>query len=219
MKTEDLKRSINNIIENTFELVQEAYKHNEAKPENIGGKWERTSTRLIFPKYGEPQGNKIRISEQELRFAFVEAFNQYCNNPANRCNLFYSVETPTLKKYSGFSKKGETPKENEKGRSAEFDLVIYNENLKRVCLIEFKAKNANEKNHWKDFVKLNNEHEGDENVLRYLIEILKSYNNTTINNIKEKLSKNKCLKASYICYSLEDNGMGHDITNQVTNNK
>ena len=33
MKTENLKRCINNIIKNTFELVQEAYKHNEAKIE------------------------------------------------------------------------------------------------------------------------------------------------------------------------------------------
>lgn len=51
-----------------------------------------------FPKYsGRYRNGETRISEQELRFIFVEQFNKYCKN--NSWNAYYSVETPTEEKY------------------------------------------------------------------------------------------------------------------------
>ena len=88
-------------------------------------------------------------------------------------------------------------------------MVIFDENGKRKCLIEFKANNADEHDHWKDFVKLNNLNEGGEDVLRYFIEVIKSYTengeNSTVESLRGKLKRrNKGdLKASFFCYALE----------------
>ena len=203
MEQEKLKEHVENIIKIAFEKLQSAYNNNNEyqpkKPVEIG------ETRLVFPAYYEDGKLKdIRISEQELRFAFVEAFNQYCNSTKD-CNLFYSVETPTKDKYSGFSKKNDEPKIDKNGRSAEFDLVIFDDNLKRICLIEFKAKNADEHDHLKDFVKLNNEIEGGPEVLCYFIEVIKSYtegsDETTVGSLKDKITKKG--ETIFRCYALE----------------
>ena len=76
--------------------------------------------RLVFPKY---RGKGLRVSEQEARFAFVEAL---AKGP-----LRYSVETPTSKRYS-FS--GKTP------LSAQTDLQLHDESEIGICNVEFKAK-------------------------------------------------------------------------------
>ena len=47
---------------------------------------------MVFPKY---RNKETRVSEQELRFAFIEAFNEL--NKENNWGLYYSVETPTEK--------------------------------------------------------------------------------------------------------------------------
>ena len=162
-------------------------------------------SRLVFPAYyenKEPKGT--RISEQELRFAFVEEFNCYCEE--NSKNLFYSVETPTKEKYSGFS---DVPKQDDGGRSAEFDMVIYDENLNRVCLIEFKANNADKVDHEKDFLKLDVDEKDNENVLRYFIEIVKSYKDRTIKSLKEnKFKYNRGNLPQIRCYALEGESSG-----------
>ena len=204
MEQKKLKEHIENIINIAFEKLQSAYNNNnEFQPQNpveIG------ETRLVFPAYYEDGKLKeIRISEQELRFAFVEAFNQYCNSTKD-CNLFYSVETPTKDKYSGFSKKNDEPKIDKNGRSAEFDLVIFDDNLKRICLIEFKANNANEHDHLKDFVKLNNKNEGGQEVLCYFIEVIKSYSEgsektKTVGSLEKKIEEKG--KTIFRCYALE----------------
>jgi len=81
-------------------------------------------------------------------------------------------------------------------------MVIYDENLKRVCLIEFKANNADEVDHEKDFLKLKNEEKDDVNVLRYFIEIVKSYRNDTIESLKGKFRfKGKLTEIR--CFALE----------------
>lgn len=146
---------------------------------------------LFFPAYYKKGEIKdTRISEQELRFAFVEEFNSYCEK--NQIKLFYSIEAPTKDTYSGFTDEPIINHEKGKGRSAEFDLVIYDEDLNRECLIEFKANNASEIDHNKDFLKLNNKAEGEKDVLRYFIEIIKSYSefdndkNDTISSLKKK---------------------------------
>ena len=76
--------------------------------------------RLVFPRY---RAKGLRVSEQEARFAFVEALSQ---RP-----LRYSVEAPTSKLYS-FS--GKTP------MSAQTDLQLHGESETGICNVEFKAK-------------------------------------------------------------------------------
>jgi len=207
----NLKEVINEIITATFNRLNSVYKeHKEGKCSGISPSEE--NSRLVFPMYGPHRGNETRISEQELRFAFVEEFYNYCNE--NNCNLFYSVETPTRDKYSGSSNndKGKDPQTNPNGRSGEFDLVIFNEKMERVCLIEFKANNSRYTQHKKDFIKLNNKEEGDASVLRFFIEIVKNYDDDTIKNLKEKLENNQEIKAEFRCYSLEN---GEEITQSI----
>ena len=76
---------------------------------------------LVFPLKREEDG--LRVSEQEARFAFVEALNM---GP-----FWYSVEAPTNKKYS-FSGEG--------SRAASTDLKLYELDNTAVCNIEFKAR-------------------------------------------------------------------------------
>ena len=85
-----------------------------------------------FPKYsGRYRNGETRISEQELRFIFVEQFNKYCNEN-NSWNAYYSVETPTEEKYI-FSKKGDencphkVDGEVNGGQSAMIDLSIHDD--------------------------------------------------------------------------------------------
>lgn len=76
--------------------------------------------RLLFP---EPEKQKLRVSEQEARFAFVEAL---CKAGQFR----YSVETPTDKRYKF---------KGEKATSAQTDLTVYDLERCRLCNVEFKA--------------------------------------------------------------------------------
>lgn len=139
---------------------------------------------LIFPN--KRCDNTLRISEQELRFAFVECFNEYC---ADNSDLYYAVEVPTTNPYR-FSKV--EPKIDDTGKSGNFDLAIYNKD-KIVCLIEFKANNPQEKSFQKDLLKLGNVNEGVDDgrnagdVLRFFIHLQDSYDNGT--NIDTKLSE------------------------------
>ena len=149
----ELRGHIETIINNTFEAIDEVYKTNQ---ESAEGKFCNSKSRLVFPKYRD---GRTRVSEQELRFLFVEQFNKYC--AGNGLNLYYSVETPTEKKYDFQS----TPKmqcleTEDKGESAQFDLVIYNESKERVCLIEFKNNSNDAGEHEKDMLKLSKESNG-----------------------------------------------------------
>ena len=81
--------------------------------------------RLVFPRYRD---KGLRVSEQEARFAFVEAIS--------RGPLSYSVEAPTSKLYS-FS--GKTP------MSAQTDLQLHGESETCICNVEFKASLQNRK--------------------------------------------------------------------------
>ena len=125
MDTSELKSIIDNILSDAFKRIEYAYQHH---CENSPKTSHNELTRLVFPSYAN---EKTRISEQELRFAFVEAFNAYCDE--NKINLFYSIETPTRKRYYFSGSDPKNVSQNERGRSAEFDLVIFDENLKRAC--------------------------------------------------------------------------------------
>lgn len=199
------KEIIEKIIKDTFNVIKEVYKYQ--KESNAVQSPQKIDSRIIFPKYSNRKDSKRedRISEQELRFIFVEQLNRYASE--NGEEIYYSVETPTEKKYV-FSKDVD-PRvatqddiNNKKGVSARTDLVIYKKDkdeFKKVALIEFKALNPIGRNYEKDFCKLNNE--GGKDILKYFIQIVKNHDGGTINSIKDKI-KNKG-DVIYKCYCLD----------------
>lgn len=189
---------IEQIIENTFKVLKEVHsKQKEGYNQYPSG----NKSRIIFPQYRKEYRNgETRLSEQELRFIFVEQFNKYCDN---KLSWFYSVETPTEHKYI-FSERGvknSNPNMTDnkgEGQSAMVDFAIHDETLKRIALVEFKALNPNKLSFIKDFKKLNAE--PVENT--YFIMYIKSCDLRTINNLKQKV-KSSIGKAKFYCYDLE----------------
>lgn len=190
-----LKEVIQSIIEDAFNRIEYAYLHHQViKPDVIINNKTAIPTHLIFPKY---RGKDVtRVSEQELRFAFVEAFNAYCNKMDNKdkLDLFYSIETPTQEKYSFSDGEPKVIREEKGGRSAEFDLVVFDKNLKRVCLIEFKAKSVKPANYQKDIIKLIEDKKDkngtkEDGVLSFFINLFESSDAGTINTMKEKIKE------------------------------
>jgi len=186
-----IEAHIESIIEKTFEVIKEVYKTNkEEKTNSIPLNSEMS--RILFPI---TRSNKLRVSEQELRFIFVEQFNIYCKE--NNCDLFYSVETPTKRAYKGFAA-GEPVCCNERGcRSGCIDLVVFDSERNRVCLVEFKANNPRKAEYEKDFLKLNNE--GVE--LGYFLQIIE--NKKQVEELKERIEKKG--NAFYCCLCLGNN--------------
>ena len=187
MEDEIVKKHIDVIIKNTFNTISEVYR-TQMENQKIGT-YNNNSSRIIFPLKRESKDKKeeFRISEQELRFVFVEEFNKYCSK---NWDAYYSVETPTSKRYD-FSNKGMPCKvDYPNGQSAMVDFSIFlkeQDKLTRVALIEFKALNPDKQSYMKDYVKLLNE---DQKFV-YFIMIVKSANDRTIKSIAEKI------KASY----------------------
>lgn len=221
MEKEELKKHMDEIIRLTFKRLGNAYRNQEVNKTEF----EKVGSRLVFPSYyKEKEATETRISEQELRFIFVEVFNAYCD--MEQLDLYYSVETPTKDTYINFADSTKTPKADPIGRCAEFDLVIFDEKMNRRCLVEFKANNASEHDHKKDFVKLNNINEGDNDILRYFVEIVKSYTDngkrSTVSSLSGKI-KNDLGNVLFRCYALEGeskrNGAGQtegkDITKDI----
>lgn len=175
---ENHKKHIKAVIEKTLSKLNSLYHRDGGGLEN---------TRLIFPRYwvtkeGERVEAELRVSEQELRFMFVEELNKYCD--AHReWEVYYSVETPTSNSYQ-FTGEGQ--------QSGCIDLCIHGKDFKRIALIEFKALNPSEHAHAKDAFKLKHEIEGE---LRYFIEIVKSHDSKTDESIVEKLKAKKGYKA------------------------
>ena len=208
---------IEEITKEAFAKVRYAY--SKAKGETSCD--DKVCTQLVFPRYRDKEENvkgEIRVSEQEFRFAFVEAFNERVKGS----NYTYSIETPTRDTYL-FSE-GNTSAEhnlNEKlpciteyGESANIDLVIYKGD-EIAAIIEFKAGNPKLEDYEKDFVKLTNTEESSEQAQRYFLQLLEASDEGTITNIKkEKLGEigkkrknNKNIRAvQYRCYSLCHNG-------------
>lgn len=192
--TKDNKEIILDIISEAFKHVKNAY---ELSKEPNSSK----DSRLIFPK---KRDESIRVSEQELRFAFVEEFLKYVKK--KKKDWYYAVEVPTKIKYDFSDKKNPKVAEEGKGKSASFDLAIYakgDNNFNLIALLEFKAENPKKFDYHKDLVKLENEKEGDNEVLRFFIEIVKKADEGTPKNIESKL-KDKRQQTNFICYSLTD---------------
>ena len=94
---EHVKKHIKEILDRTFEVIKNVYDTQKEEKGNSGNFCE-SGSRILFPKYSEQYRNgETRISEQELRFIFVEQFNKYCQDKL--WNVYYSVETPTEEKY------------------------------------------------------------------------------------------------------------------------
>ena len=199
--TKDNKEIILDIISEAFKHVKNAY---DLSKEPNSSK----DSRLIFPKKRDESirvsEQNIRVSEQELRFAFVEEFLKYVKK--KKKDWYYAVEVPTKIKYDFSDKKNPKVAEEGKGKSASFDLAIYakgDNNFNLIALLEFKAGNPKKFDYHKDLVKLENEKEGDNEVLRFFIEIVKNADKGTLKNIESKL-KDKRQQTNFICYSLTE---------------
>lgn len=162
---------------------------------------------LIFPHY---KNRKIRVSEQELRFAFVREFEKLCEEKG--IPLHYSVETPTENSYR-FTVNNKSSSSD--GRSGLFDLVLHNSDGERICLIEFKAGNKGKEELEPSLRKLANQIEGDESVLRFFIHIVESSSAETIDSITNKLAEleqkhSRGCPVHYCCLSLNQRDKNND---------
>lgn len=175
METILLKRKLLQVLENTCEKL---WKINNDDSE--------TGSRLFIPQ----KNDENRISEQELRFAFIESFLEDDSLKEYK----FSVETPTKKAYrfteGGKKIRPECYDDGKDGRKANTDLTILSKDDQMVCMIEFKAKNTDFHSHAKDFIKLKKEKETDSKILRLFVEIYISTDNRTLESIYDKLYHN-----------------------------
>ena len=184
MEDEIVKKHIDVIIKKTFNTISVVYR-TQMENQKIGT-YNNNSSRIIFPLKRESKDKKeeFRISEQELRFVFVEEFNKYCSK---NWDAYYSVETPTSKRYDFSNKEMPCKVDYPNGQSAMVDFSIFlkeQDKLTRVALIEFKALNPDKQSYMKDYVKLLNE---DQKFV-YFIMIVKSANDRTIKSIADKIN-------------------------------
>lgn len=197
---------IESIISETFRVIQEVYDYQKETDEGAG--ISSRQSRIIFPV---KRDGEVRISEQELKFVFVEQLNLEIKKG---WDVFYSVETPTKDTYR-FSNV-DMPKSDSTGLSANFDLVIHDRNFKRIALIEFKANNPSKYGYQKDFVKLNNSKEYGDGVLRYFIELVKSASDRTISSLCDKIRGSESI---FRCYSLTNGEITSEIQSLCRNVK
>lgn len=212
----DIKSILEETFKKTFKEISNAYKWQKEIGGNDNSAAGSDKSLIVFPKYNDiPKGhlgesgikNYTRVSEQELRFIFVEKFNEYFKNN-NKKLYFYSIETPTRKSYV-FDENQSGPKVEDKGVSARIDLVIMTKDtgeFKRVALIEFKAHNPGVNDYRKDICKLiNEEWEDNPDCLKYFIQIINVNNEQrTWDNIEnKKITEIDALKDKDIKYSIE----------------
>ena len=159
----NFKNELENVIEQSFKELRSG----------------STGTRLVFPKYSG--GTKKRVSEQELRFVFVELLQPLLK----KYDYYYSVETPTEDKYQ-FSNKGKycTPTASEDGQSASFDLTIKDSIGENIAIIEFKAKSASTHEYAKDLCKLWNPKEKSKYFINLFEKIEKSTEKAFCNKLE-----------------------------------
>lgn len=203
-KSKSNENIIDKIISDTFKTLQEVYTcQKESNSDNFPAHPHKSF--IVIPKKAnngvansgpssrnlqdpeeadDDEGNNglDRISEQELRFIFIEQFNKTDDVKENK--LFYSIETPTERYYyfSGrqprcISEKEHRDKINSNikksaGRAANIDLVIFQKKgkkINRVALIEFKAHDPKEKDYKKDICKLIHE---NSDCIKYFIQVI-----------------------------------------------
>ncbi len=220
MNNEDHKRIIDEVITETFKTIRKVYETQQEKNNGPLSSSPRLS-RIIFPKPCKKENKndkdqKARVSEQELRFIFIEQLNKRIKEEDGKWDVYYSVETPTIRKDYG------------KGDSANFDMAIHDYQFKRIALIEFKANNRGD--HAKDITKLNRDvetkditNEKEETIkekpLRYFIEVVRSANDGTIRSLHDKMQGDGI---EFRCCSLtpiSSEGKYGDISELITNYK
>ncbi len=171
------------IIKDTDRDIIECYRNSKS------GSYAASKKYLIFPPY---RNNKIRVSEQEARFLFV--------NNLEKNQVYYSVENPTENAHNFSSKIGNS-------RSAESDVMIWEIKKgkpSKQLNVEFKAKGVSDKRKdtkfiLKDFKKILSEPCGG--LWFHLLEsvdsktITKLFNvfQTTLEKIGEKQYKKKII--------------------------
>ena len=141
----DIETLMEAVLDRTTEIVNYAYQYHREFHANVPLREKEPTTRLVFPRFFHGKADKTtgwtRISEQELRFAFVQAFNEYVRE--HDCDYYYSVETPTESYYTFSKEENGKRKKIEpiigKGQSGNLDLSIYDKCLNRICIIEFKS--------------------------------------------------------------------------------
>jgi len=102
------------------------------------------SPRIIFPY---KRNGDIRVSEQEARFLMCSILNSM--------NYFYSVETPTKKKYHFNGGSNDDNDENKRSACTDLTLWTYEgSSFKRCVNIEFKSHNPPKDHIAKDIEKL-----------------------------------------------------------------
>lgn len=209
MVSNRIKKIINSIIADALYILQEMYKNKECKHNALS-----SVSCQIFPEYSTARNRKYmtRESEQEMRFAFVQALLKYeKERKEDEPKLYFSIETPTEDRYS-FSNIASS------GKSGNFDLVIHDMNLHRICLIEFKNNYPDVKTFQKDFQKLANPKENKtknketcekEDSLRYFIHTVISYDNDKVsirlkksNDIIHTKYGSKAIPVNYFLFSL-----------------
>ena len=124
MDRSELKTFIDDIIKETFKVLTKVYPKQKESNTNFSEIEPPYNSLIVFPETKKDNEDKTedRISEQELRFIFVEQFNKYVTKENN---LFYSIETPTRKYYdfSGPESPRVVPKSEGTGRAANIDLL------------------------------------------------------------------------------------------------
>lgn len=190
MNTTEIIEIIEDITQRSFDVIKKVYDfQREAKPENKKNLTE-IGSRILFPKYsGHSKTPGIdRISEQELRFIFVEQLNKYAKE--KNIDLYYSVETPT-KFYYRSARNGNEPGLNGT-RSGKIDLTLYDRNENPIAFFEFKSGSlASKIRELKyDILKLIMEASYNNNCLGYSLHLVKASTNKVTNfddHIKEAI--------------------------------
>ena len=185
----EIKDRIVDILHNTFCVLDNCYQYNNEASSQAD--YEKAGSRIIFPRYSN---GERRISEQELRFVFIDQFIRYCEK--TQWDAYYSVETPTEWRYrfSGVEKPHKT--DGEDGQSAMLDVCIHDNKGTRLCLIEFKAGNPDKFCYVKDLVKLY-----EEGKLGFFVQLLESQNSGTQKSIKKKIELD-IKDLNYVCHTL-----------------
>jgi len=193
---------IKGLVEKSVAELREIGVENKNKEVN-----QEQESKLIFPVKSKKDTNEItemRISEQELRFLFVRELEKLDND-----ELFYSVETPTKRKYvfTAKNKNDVVPiiAEEEKGvgKSGSVDLAIFNVEEKKIVrkhLVEFKYGNV--KTITKDLIKLL--YDDPECSTNFFIQFLNNQKPGTQKNVEDKYYL--AMNHIFNLYRYENNG-------------
>ena len=196
---------------NAFDILKELYKNGTS-----------ANTKLIIPPYYHSKKNTngdqkicFRLSEQELRFLFVEQISKLLPD-----GYSYSIESPTLQLYR-FTKKGEKlkPLLRGEGESGNFDFTIQQSGHVEA-IVEFKARTLDSFSYAKDLCKLWNPIEGQD-ALRYFIIVFESLTKSKYESLIDAIKNNKYFRKQdgdadvfVVCKSLS-NGQEFEISKMM----